>query len=584
MLRGVTIKISPKVARAIIGMLVALALPVGILQGIELYYHDRVYPGVTLDGREIGGLDAQAVIDRFGDVTVPQELELSGPQDTYTINLAAINFTYDPKATAQLALELGRRGNFLSQLAEEVKLLFTGRNIAPLYKLDSEAFTQAMSIIAGQIDSPAVAASVKVVGGKATITNGTTGQVVDQNRLHQELTSKFTHFDFSTHQIPLLHEDLRLTDEQLVSFQTRADALIKTKLSATIGDQNVTYTGEGLLSFLAPAGGIDEVKVAQEVTRLSALYNSEPQNPVFKFVNGRVEEFLPSKPGVTLKESEAKQQFAVALAQLEKTGEDQSVALAITEKQADTQTADVNNLGITELIGVGTSSYRGSISARIYNISLGSSKFDGVLLAPGETFSFNQVVGDVSAYTGYKQSYIIQNGATVLGDGGGLCQVSTTLFRAVLNAGLPIVERRGHSYRVGYYEQDSGPGIDATVYYPTTDFKFKNDTPGHILIQTYADPKAATLRFELYGTSDGRVATVGKPVISSTTPPPEDLYIDDPTKPIGSIEQIDWKAWGAKVSFKYSVVRDGETIYDKTFYTNYQPWQAKFLTGTAPVQ
>jgi vancomycin resistance protein YoaR len=171
----------------------------------------------------------------------------------------------------------------------------------------------------------------------------------------------------------------------------------------------------------------------------------------------------------------------------------------------------------------------------------------------------------------------------MLGDGGGVCQVSTTFFRAVLNTGLPIIERRSHSYRVGYYEQDSPVGLDATVYAPSTDFKFRNDTNNHILIQTEFLPKKAMLIFEIYGTDDGRSATISKSVISSVTPPPEDLYIDDPTLPAGTIKQIDYKAWGAKAYFTYTVERDGETIFEKTYYSTYQPWQAKFLKGTAPV-
>ena len=188
----------------------------------------------------------------------------------------------------------------------------------------------------------------------------------------------------------------------------------------------------------------------------------------------------------------------------------------------------------------------------------------------------------MSVLTGYKQAYIIQDGKTVLGDGGGVCQVSTTLFRAVLNSGLSIVERAAHSYRVGYYEQNSGPGLDATVYSPTTDFKFKNDTPANILIQTIYEPKIYKLTVEVYGTSDSRVASTTKPVVTSSTPPPEDLYMDDPTLPVGTVKQVDYKSWGAKVIFDYTVTRNGETLYQKKFVSNYKPWQAKFLRGTAP--
>jgi len=170
-----------------------------------------------------------------------------------------------------------------------------------------------------------------------------------------------------------------------------------------------------------------------------------------------------------------------------------------------------------------------------------------------------------------------------LGDGGGVCQVSTTLFRALLDAGLPITERQAHAYRVGYYEQDSPPGIDATVYSPSPDLKFRNDTGNSILIVARANPKNYSLVFELYGTSDGRVATISKPVVTNVVPAPEDLYQDDPTLPTGTVKQIDFKAAGAKVTFKYKVTRNGETLSDRTFTSNYRPWQAIYLRGIAPV-
>ena len=120
------------------------------------------------------------------------------------------------------------------------------------------------------------------------------------------------------------------------------------------------------------------------------------------------------------------------------------------------------------------------------------------------------------------------------------------------------------------------------TFIPSFGLKFKNDTPGHILIQTLYSPKTASVVFEIYGTNDGRISTITKPVVTNVTPPPEDLYTDDPNLPTGEIKQIDYKAWGAKVWFDYEVKKNGEIIYEKRFYSNYQPWQAKFLRGTGP--
>ena len=133
---------------------------------------------------------------------------------------------------------------------------------------------------------------------------------------------------------------------------------------------------------------------------------------------------------------------------------------------------------------------------------------------------------------------------------------------------------------MGYYEQNAKPGLDATVFSPTTDFKFVNDTPAYILVQTAVDAANRRLTVEIYGTSDGRKGQAVNHQVWDQTPPPPDLYQDDPTLPAGQIKQVDWSAWGAKVKYDYVVKRSGETIYSKTFYQVYQPWQAIFLKGT----
>ena len=187
-------------------------------------------------------------------------------------------------------------------------------------------------------------------------------------------------------------------------------------------------------------------------------------------------------------------------------------------------TDKANTFGIKELIGSGTSLFKDSMDSRVYNINLASQRLNGILVAPNETFSFDKALGDISAFTGYKQAYVIANGRTVLGDGGGVCQVSTTFFRALLNAGLPIVERHAHAYRVGYYEEDSPPGLDATIYSPTVDLKFRNDTGNYILIQSVINLSQDRLTFFLYGKKDGRTVVMTNPVITSQTPPPPPLY------------------------------------------------------------
>lgn len=308
----------------------------------------------------------------------------------------------------------------------------------------------------------------------------------------------------------------------------------------------------------------------------------KPVNALFTFENGRVTAFTLSQDGKAVDMNKLKEELYSKLinqAKVKKTARIEIKVPIVIVKPAITS-ENVNSFHIRELIGEGTSLFQHSIENRIYNISLAASRLNGILISPGDVFSFNKALGDISSFTGYKQAYVIQNGKTVLGDGGGVCQVSTTLFRAALNAGLPIVERNPHAYRVGYYEQDSGPGIDASIYSPGIDLRFKNDTGNYILIQSYTDTNNLRLTFNLYGTKDGREVTIKQPVVLSETAAPAPAYQDDPTLPKGMVRQIDFAASGASVYFTRIVKKDGKVILNDKFTSNYRPWQAIFLRGT----
>ncbi len=307
----------------------------------------------------------------------------------------------------------------------------------------------------------------------------------------------------------------------------------------------------------------------------------DPVDALFTYQNGRVSAFRLSSDGremdiYAVKEAVREKMLALLL---EEKKNDTTIAIPVITLKPKITTDKANDLGIDGLLATGTSLYQHSIPNRIYNVALAAGRINGVLVAPGEVFSFAKAIGDVSSFTGYKQAYVIQDGKTILGDGGGVCQVSTTLFRAVLNAGLPVVERHAHDYRVGYYEEDSPPGIDATVYVPTIDFKFKNDTSAYILVQSIVDESNLRLTFLLYGKRDNRQVTLSKPIIASQTPPPPPLYQDDPTILKGTIQQVDFEAWGANVSFTRQVIKNGMIIISETYISNYRPWQAVFLRG-----
>lgn len=552
----------------------------------NLAFLGRIFPGTYIAGVNISAKTIPEAIEILeNEVVAPTILVFKQGDKTFEVDLETLNFSYDFERSALGAYDLFRTGNIIYDQYRKVLSPFKHSSLGLRVNIDQKGLKETLAVIADQVIVEPVYPSASYKNKAVAIEKGKAGTTLNTKALNAESLYSLSFAKTNPIFLTTNTVDPVLADKEIDAFRQRAEQLVGKSLSLKFEFQNFVYKENDIFKILNPLGDYNEEVIENLVQEIADQVNRDPQNPVFVFEGGRVEEFAPAKEGVLVKVEDLKGKIITNLREFETTDTKlASINIPVKSSPSDLNTEEVNNLGINELIGRGTSRFSGSIASRIFNIGHAAGRFNGVLVKPGEIFSFNNTLGDISAYTGYKQAYIIKDGQTVLGDGGGVCQVSTTFFRAVLDAGLPVVERRAHSYRVGYYEQDSSVGFDATVYSPTTDLKIKNDTPAHILIQTYFEPKTASLTFEIYGTNDGRIATTTKPVVSGVTAPPEDLYTDDPNLPAGKIEQIDFKAWGAKASFKYIVKRDGEVIQNKTFYSNYRPWQARFLRGTGPVQ
>lgn len=325
----------------------------------------------------------------------------------------------------------------------------------------------------------------------------------------------------------------------------------------------------------------DRSPLNDTVNLIEDKYNKPARNALFKFENSRVISFRQEDYGLKILSDAFFQELDKQLEIVKFSPHNLTLTIKDEQIKPEVTLSQANQYGIEEEIAEGKSDFSHSIPERIHNIILATSKFNGVIIPKGKEFSFDDTVGDISSLTGYKPAYIIKNGKTVLGDGGGVCQVSTTLFRAALNAGLTITERNAHDYRVGYYENDSKPGFDATVFGPSVDLKFKNDTPAAILIQTEIDNEKNLVYFRLYGKKDGRRVEISSIRLYDQQPAPPAQYQDDPTLKRGVVKQVDFAAGGAKASFDYKVVRGDTVIFQKTFYSNYRPWQAVYLVGTS---
>jgi len=250
---------------------------------------------------------------------------------------------------------------------------------------------------------------------------------------------------------------------------------------------------------------LEETELQNYLNKIKEDSRVQPENARLTFDNGIASAFSLSKNGYEIDSEKS-------LADIEKALKEnpfvKDINLETNVLKPEITSTNLDSYGIKELIGEGVSNFRGSPTNRIHNINVGASRFNGVLIKPGEEFSFIKTLGPVDQSTGYLPELVIKTDKTVPEFGGGMCQVSTTMFRAALNSGLKITARTNHAYPVQYYAPQ---GLDATVYIPKPDLMFVNDTPNYILVQTRIE--GTQLFFDFYGTSDGRQTKIVGPTV-----------------------------------------------------------------------
>lgn len=317
-------------------------------------------------------------------------------------------------------------------------------------------------------------------------------------------------------------------------------------------------------------GGVVTESLEADLRAFARKGSSLPQDARFEqFASGWT---LVQRDGVTVDLDQSRAALLAAL----KTPGSKTVNLSYTTTAPARTLKYFTSRGITAFLATGETNYYGSSRARITNIHVGASKFKDRLFE-GRSFSFNTMLGNISAAAGFVPGLVIAGDRTATGVGGGICQVSTTVFRALYGAGLPILERRNHSYQVHYYDPQ---GLDATIYQPSQDLRFANDTGGAIWFQTDWDDTHARLTVNTFGQPRDYTVTIGRPVTLSTTASPADRLISDPTLPVGQRRQVDWAAPGARLQVTRSFTRAGKVYKTDTLNSTYVPWPNIFMVGT----
>ncbi len=586
------------IAAGTAGVLLFLGAILAWVVGYQLVYAGRIFPGVSVAGVDVSGLSPdQAALKLSETLSYPisGKVVLRDVNNAWVASPAQLGMVFDASGSAASAYRLGRNSGLFAALDAQIRARSFGDDVAPVIIFDQRVAYQYLQGLARQVDQPVIEASLQLDGSNVESRAGQAGRAlnVDATLIYVSAVLQ----SFRDGEIPLVVQGLAPTIKDASAQADAARQILSQPLVLNMPNKQDGDPGPWVydIPVLAKLIGVQQAQDAGNAELQltlnpgavrKILQDLEPQvdrqavDSRFHFneATGQLAALTPSVVGRQLDIQASLKAINDAV-----LAGGHSVDLVVTETQPQVpQNATAKDLGITELLpnGVQTSYFRGSHSERIQNIETAAARFDGVLVAPGETFSMGQAMGDVSLDNGFTEALIIYGGSTIKGVGGGVCQVSTTLFRTVFWAGFPVVERVPHAYRVSYYEETSGgvdpklAGLDATVYFPLVDFKFRNDSPYWLLMETNIDKSSSSLTWKLYSTYDGRTVQWDTTGPQDIVPAPKALFKENTDLNPGQITQTDYAANGADVDVKRTVLKDGAVYFQDEFQTHYEAWQA----------
>ncbi len=569
-----------------------LILLFGSVLAFELYYAKRIYPGVWVWTVGVGGKrpeEAAAVLEDGLGLNAPL-VYLRSPDRSWGVRPTDLGLRLNPQATLALAYQLGRDRSWVGNLLTHLRLLAYGENFSPIVVYDERVARFYLEALAEQVDLSPADATLSLDGVVPIANPARSGRYLDVEATLVALIPAVTRLapaevEIVVHEIPPATTDA----EQALA---EAEALLADPLTLVLAHPREVDPGpwalppEQLATMLVARaeGGalhaaLDEDALRAYLEGLAPALVIEPVDARFHFNEGtgQLEPINPSTEGRALDVGASVVRIVQELAAGNRYVP--LVVQAVPPRYPDTATAAES--GIVELVAEGDSYFIGSPSGRDHNIRLAAPKFDGIVVAPGETFSFNHYLGEVTAEAGYDESYVTAGEQLAIEVGGGICQVSTTVFRAAFWGGYPIVNRWYHHYRVGYYElMGAGVGMDATVYSPQVDFRFTNDRPYPLLIETEIEETAHRLVFRFYSTDDGRRVEREEPVVSDETEPGPPIYQLDQELEPGTVIRWQSAVDGLTAAVERRVYdAAGNLLYHDTFVSQYAPRRAAYHYG-----
>lgn len=586
---------------AITGALLLAAVLAGLVLAVQARFADAIYPGVWAYGVHLGGMSRAQAEEALAAAFVYDDRAVFTFRDGerfWQFSAGDLGVRFDVEATVEQAYAIGRSSSLVGCLFEQAQAWFGGRAVPVRVFYDQNAAAARLIGLAAQVNQPPENAALEVTGVVVASAPGVMGRALDIPAMLSQLDPLILRLDTGA-ELPLVIVETPPLIRDAEAAAARARAAVSGAVTLVADDAQgralgpwtiapdqlarllsvgLADNGDGTLSYTV-AANVEHFRLFLENLAPGLVTHARDARFHFNDQTRQLEVFEPGANGRALNVEDTLARLENAIFNPDPNARVVPVAFSYTlPRYHDGLTAA--ELGISGLVAEATTYYTGSTISRVTNIGVAASRFDGVMLAPGEEFSFNNILGDISRDTGFVEGYVIVGERTGTDVGGGVCQVSTTAFQAAFKAGYAFNEWHAHAYRVGYYDRGEGVGMDAAIYQSdipgaSLDLRFVNDTPYHLLIETSVYPAEQALQFRFYSTNPGRQVIKEGPEITEVVPPKPTVYEPNPELGPGQEQWVDWPAEGARVVVVRRILdANGGELRRDTFTRRYQPWSA----------
>ena len=534
--------------------------------------------GTTIAGVDVSGMsEDQAVRLLSARAAALKSTPVTFTADGHPFALTASQLGVEPDWRGAVAtVAAGGSGFGPLRGFRRLRARIFGIDVSPTVKSYGAAVRYKLAQIADSVDRKGVNAKVVREGLAIRVVDGMTGRQLDRHAAGVTVVAALASFDRGKAvALPLETTEPKVKSDDLAGAATQARTALSAPIRLSYGATRWRVPRWRIAPLLSlPAKGSTSVSISgrgaeEYLERLSATVSRKPEDAHFQVTATGKIVIRPSAPGLLLDvPATAKAITAAAFSADKRTA---NLVVRVADPKRTTEIA--KTMGIDSVVSSYTTTYGGT-PGRLNNVQLVAKLIDGTLIAPGDTFSFNGTTGERTAAKGFQEAPVIINGELQNGLGGGICQVSTTVFNAAFEAGLPITARANHALYISHYPL----GRDATVNYPDLDLKFVNDTEHWLLLRTFVG--AGSLTVTLDGTPvNRRVESTTEPLVETGPVPVKET--DDPTLAKGKRVTDEFGAPPRETSVHRLVYdADGKLLYDNTWKSYYVGESSLVRVGT----